>query len=460
MNRSNQKERGQALILIVFAIVGLIGLTGLAIDGGNAYSDRRHAQNAADTAALAAALSKTHGADQATWEEAAKGIAAKNGYNPLSNPDVAVSVYSCEETTHVPQCVLGAGEVASRFVQVVISSTIPTYFAPVVGLRQITNQVQAIALAVPGTPTPWYDGNALVSLMPGCKNPSWNHDPFDFAGSEVTLVNGTGIFVNSDCSPAFVDNGSGNAMTVPAGVCVVGGVDPGVTGVSPVPDDNCGSQIDLNQYQQPPLDENSCDNEGKFIDGNWDGQGYVVNRGGGVADVYPGNFSGVFPPGSYTRWNLKQGIYCLDDGIKMTGGTLTSDANNNGIYDVNSEGVLFYVEGGDVDMAGGASVNVHAITSSSTPLGPDLVGYLLYLPPENGSSVTLTGGSASQYIGTILAPGSFVTLNGGNTGDSLNLDAQIIAYSLRLTGSGSLNITYTQSHNATTYSNPAISPYK
>src|SRR5512141_2701217 len=69
MNGSNRKERGQALVLIVFAIVGLIGLTGLAIDGGNAYSDRRHAQNAADTAALAAALSKTHAADQATWEE-------------------------------------------------------------------------------------------------------------------------------------------------------------------------------------------------------------------------------------------------------------------------------------------------------------------------------------------------------------------------------------------------------
>src|SRR5512146_1530308 len=106
MHRRNKKERGQALILIVLAIVALIGLTGLAIDGGNAYSDRRHAQNAADTAALAAALSKTHGADQATWEQAAKDIAAQNGYNPASSTDVTVDVYSCEETTHVPQCVL------------------------------------------------------------------------------------------------------------------------------------------------------------------------------------------------------------------------------------------------------------------------------------------------------------------------------------------------------------------
>lgn len=49
-------ERGQALILITLAMIGLIGLTGLTVDGGMAFSDRRNAQNAADSAAFAAAL--------------------------------------------------------------------------------------------------------------------------------------------------------------------------------------------------------------------------------------------------------------------------------------------------------------------------------------------------------------------------------------------------------------------
>src|SRR5512146_1487906 len=52
------RDRGQVLIIFVFAIIGLIGITGLAIDGGNIYSDRRHAQNAADTAALAGSVVK------------------------------------------------------------------------------------------------------------------------------------------------------------------------------------------------------------------------------------------------------------------------------------------------------------------------------------------------------------------------------------------------------------------
>ena len=47
-------ERGQALIIITLAAVGIFGIVGLAIDGGAKFADQRAAQNAADTAALAA----------------------------------------------------------------------------------------------------------------------------------------------------------------------------------------------------------------------------------------------------------------------------------------------------------------------------------------------------------------------------------------------------------------------
>ena len=57
--KPKSQERGQALILIAFAAIGLFAFTALAIDGSRVFSDRRHAQNAADTAALAAALAKS-----------------------------------------------------------------------------------------------------------------------------------------------------------------------------------------------------------------------------------------------------------------------------------------------------------------------------------------------------------------------------------------------------------------
>src|SRR5512139_2848387 len=53
--KSNLSERGQAIVLIVLAIIALLGFTALAVDGSLVYSDRRWAQNAADASALAGA---------------------------------------------------------------------------------------------------------------------------------------------------------------------------------------------------------------------------------------------------------------------------------------------------------------------------------------------------------------------------------------------------------------------
>jgi hypothetical protein len=53
--RLKGEERGAALILTAIVLLVLVGVVGLALDGGQAYNTRRGAQNAADNAALAAA---------------------------------------------------------------------------------------------------------------------------------------------------------------------------------------------------------------------------------------------------------------------------------------------------------------------------------------------------------------------------------------------------------------------
>jgi uncharacterized membrane protein len=53
-----KSEKGQALIIIVVAIIGLLAITGLTVDGGRLYADRANAQGNADSAALGAALAK------------------------------------------------------------------------------------------------------------------------------------------------------------------------------------------------------------------------------------------------------------------------------------------------------------------------------------------------------------------------------------------------------------------
>mgnify|MGYP001086580226 CR=1 FL=1 len=46
-------ERGQAVFIMVFVLVGLLAMLGLAIDGGTVFLERRRMQNAGDAAALA-----------------------------------------------------------------------------------------------------------------------------------------------------------------------------------------------------------------------------------------------------------------------------------------------------------------------------------------------------------------------------------------------------------------------
>src|SRR5512146_1060927 len=67
-------ECGQALPLICFFMVSVIGVAGLAVDVGNAYVQRRSVQNVADAAALAGAAAIPAG----TYSPAAQQMAAKN----------------------------------------------------------------------------------------------------------------------------------------------------------------------------------------------------------------------------------------------------------------------------------------------------------------------------------------------------------------------------------------------
>ncbi len=92
-----KSEKGQAIILIVFALIGLIGITGLTVDGGLAYSERRRAQNAADSAAFAAALANSK---DENIEAAAQNIAAVNGFNDdgIQNEVVITYVTSPADT--------------------------------------------------------------------------------------------------------------------------------------------------------------------------------------------------------------------------------------------------------------------------------------------------------------------------------------------------------------------------
>ena len=136
-NRHPHSESGQAIVLIALVIVGLIAITGLVVDGGTAFANRRQTQNAADSAALAASLAKARGTG---YQSAALESARQNGYtNDGTNDEV-----------HVYNPPVNGPYAGNReYIQVVITSHSRTYFGPVIGIRQITNTAEAVVRTKP-----------------------------------------------------------------------------------------------------------------------------------------------------------------------------------------------------------------------------------------------------------------------------------------------------------------------
>ena len=416
-------EKGQALILIAFAALGLFAFAALAIDGSMVFSDRRHAQNAADTSSLAAALEIARNKDWDTTVRLAKARSASNGYLDDGTTSV-VEVYLCNDA-RATCTALPVNAKPEEYVQVKITSHVNTYFARVLGFTEMVNHVNAVAHVVPGYRQSVFGGNALVALN------KTDCSAMDFKGSSTTTVTGSGVFVNSNCNsgPNQAFNAStGSGTFVTPCMNVVGGITTGTNTVLISPGTSCANHSNEPAIQIfDPFATYTKPNPCGTTDGTYNS-----------TTLSPGNYSGAFPPGNQTIMN--PGVYCIDarnHGFNLTGGqTLTG---NN---------VLIYMISGDVDWSSGG---IHL--SAMDGVSPLLDGLLLYLAPGNCSDVSITGNGTSNYTGTILAPCSNVKLAGGSSTGNV-LENQIIADAITLTGGNTLNINF----NARQQWQPPIPP--
>jgi Flp pilus assembly protein TadG len=150
-----ENERGQALILVSLALIGLLAVAGLALDGGQLYRSRRQAQNAADAAALAGArllLSETCASSGNSDLEISNAIiefADRNGVT-WDGSNILAQYIKVENDGLGTLTVVNSRAQATG-ISVTLVMTSNTSFMRIVGIDHMTTPASAVAVVGPVT---------------------------------------------------------------------------------------------------------------------------------------------------------------------------------------------------------------------------------------------------------------------------------------------------------------------
>jgi hypothetical protein len=420
METKNRSEKGQALILIAFAIMGIVALVALGMDSAQTFVDRRHAQNAVDAAALASAFAWSNSQN---YVDRGITMLAANGYD--GNNTVIRNVTAADTNKNCPDGTTG------KIFTVELKTVVNMWFAQILGVKQINNTVTAVSISCKGPKVrqPLYPGNSVVSLSKASCNG---------ASSKSLLVNGSGqlqvwgggmfsnstdpncvkITANTQIKPSESDPKfcSPLSMAAPSGT---------LSGVQY--QDNCGPTV----YNRPSVDPPddilvSCPTVEKTATG---------------ATATPGTYTGTFPN---TVTHLEPGLYCLKGQFKM---------NNN--QKLSGTGVTIVLLESGVHWNGSMELDLRAPTYMNTPNNQQALangaisGLLIYSPMSNPSNPDVASqkggmelnGSGNVYLqGTVLAPGTDCFYAG--SGQVQKSYIQFICNTWQETGNADIQILY------------------
>lgn len=418
---THKSERGQAIVLIAIALVAIFGFAALAVDGGRSYSEKRRAQNAADSAAYAAARAA---ADGENWRQAALNQAAMNDYNDTDaapNPGSVMDVMVYHPPVDGPYSPgeIHSGEDPNEYYQVKIRVAIDKIFSQIVFPGKEEISVEAVTKAKPIKAVSF--GNAMHATNHNACKAVW------FDGGGNTSVDGGNVFSNSEAvgnCASGQQNGSGAVTVTNGDIQVVGSWRQvgGSGAVSPNPLE--GEEDGVYHEILEDVPEPDCSS--------------LPNRNDSNQALQPGRYAGGIAIHNGT-WTMAPGIYCLSNDFSVNGGSL------------NGKGVLIVMLDGSVGMEGNANISLLRADNIVDSAGNQFGGMLFYMPKYNQGGIDLGGNSGTMYAGTIYAPGTRSSSKpkctfGGNSG-TLGYNANIICDTIQVHGNANLVIQYKAEQN-------------
>lgn len=391
------------MIIVVMLGLFLLGFLALGVDVGYLFHEKRMAQSAADSAAVAAAEEASSG-NTSNEQTVANAMAKVNGFDPGATINPATVTLSTPSS--------GNYSGSSTYIQAVVSKPVPTFFLGILNRAAMSIPVSARAVA----------GGGLSSPTCICLEES--------TGQGLAMSNNAQISA-PQCG-VTVDSGSSNAV--------------GVTGSADL------SALSLGTVSTTWNNASNINNSGAISSSTKVVQGIATTckptltaptlptglpcysnpiQGWTPANNYTGTYT--LPLANETTISNTVCYTSLDTSQSssvtfLPGYTYYIQGNfsTGGGSPLTGNGVTFYV-GGTVNFANGVTSNLSAPTSNGVP------GTLFY---AMGNNVTLQGGSNSTFSGLVYAPNASVTLNNG-TGTTLTMD--FVAQSLSMAGGAPLN---------------------
>jgi Flp pilus assembly protein TadG len=398
-----KSEKGQALIIISFAAIALFGFAALAIDGSRVFSDRRHAQNAADTSVMAAQLARIRGEDAINTGQTR---ATSNGYNDDGTTnDVTITL-----TATAP----GVCKSAGVDIEVTIVSHVPTTFARILGRDEVINTVSAIARScdyyVSGG-SPLYPGNSIYTTRTtSCGNGVSDKSLYVGGSSHIQLWGGGMGSASSDGNCLHFKGGEAQFKLSETSPKTCADIETASSSGgefgSVKKEDGCGDVVRNVSFDSPPADLGITCSTNATVSGS---------------TMSPGNYTGTFPPPSVQT--LQPGTYCVNGDFTLNGGRK-----------LKGNGVTIVMNNGGIKWNGSMELEL------TPPTSGDYKGLTIYAPPSNSSQMTLNGSANVVLKGTMLtqsAPCDFI-----GSGQIQKVTLQMICYTWQMNGNAQAEIMY------------------
>ncbi len=438
--KNARSESGQILVVFSVVLVALLGLTALAVDGGMVYSDRRAAQNAADTSALAGAGAAAQYFENHSirWDNFTCGnsnvIAAINQAKSKAIDSAAANFYNIDTDVSdvngvtVDCTIEDHGSYKDKYLDIrtYVTAKTNTSFAHLFYSGELKNSVEAVVRVRPRVSLAY--GYAVMSLASTCGQ---NSGGVYYDGTSELKINGGGVFSNScmtvNGTPTINVNGP---IQFTSGSIPAGDVSKFIN-QKPVP---AAESVPTELYPAP-----DCSS--------------VPLHPNGVDAI---KSSGTYDPGRYDEIKLtstddvtlRPGLYCItgSHGIAVSG-NLSNDPSQGG--------VTIYVEQGGVSISGG-NVHLYSPVTVSDP-ADGIAGMLIYMADGNTNPVNVEGNANTSYKGTIYSPSGSVEI-GGATGTFPTFSTQLIGQLVKLHGNATIDINFNPGENS--QYDPRLDMYK